>query len=56
VKQPNAAAAIWVAADGETQRVSTGPEILLAGENPKEQATNSVWHDAQKLVSPRDQR
>jgi FAD:protein FMN transferase len=56
VKQLTAAAAIWVAADGETQRVSTGPEILLAGENPKEQATNSVWHDAQKLVSPRDQR
>ena len=33
-----AAAAIWVAADGETETVSTGPEIRLANGNGKQEA------------------
>jgi thiamine biosynthesis lipoprotein len=36
------AAAIWVAADGETETVTTGPEILLAGKRQKEQANAPV--------------
>jgi thiamine biosynthesis lipoprotein len=35
-------AAIWVAADGETKTVTTGPEILLAGKRQKEQVNGQV--------------
>jgi FAD:protein FMN transferase len=38
VKQMADAAAIWVAADGETEMVTTGPEIRVAGKQEKEQA------------------
>jgi FAD:protein FMN transferase len=33
------AAAIWVAADGASKTVSTGPEILLSGKSQREQAS-----------------
>jgi FAD:protein FMN transferase len=50
VKQLADAAAIWVAADGETETVTTGPEIRLAG---KEQART----EARDLAgSPREKR
>jgi FAD:protein FMN transferase len=38
VKKMTDAAAIWVSADGETETVTTGPEIRLAGKQEKEQA------------------
>jgi thiamine biosynthesis lipoprotein len=42
VKEMAEAAAIWVAPDGETETVTTGPEILLAGKRQKEQANAQV--------------
>ena len=38
VKEISDAAAIWISADGETETVTTGPEIRLAGKTEKEQA------------------
>lgn len=38
VKEIADAAAIWVSADGETEMVTTGPEIRLAGKTQREQA------------------
>jgi thiamine biosynthesis lipoprotein len=42
VKKMADAAAIWVAPDGETETVTTGPEIRLAGDAHKEQARAQV--------------
>jgi FAD:protein FMN transferase len=50
VKEIPDAAAIWVAANGETETVTTGPEIRLAGKPQKEQATRIVQR------SPRQER
>jgi FAD:protein FMN transferase len=50
VKQLRDAAAIWVAVDGETETVTTGPEIRLAG---KEQARTEARDLAE---SPREKR
>jgi FAD:protein FMN transferase len=38
VKEMADAAAIWISADGETETVTTGPEIRLSGKQEKEQA------------------
>ena len=38
VKGMTDAAAIWISADGDTETVTTGPEIRLAGKQEKEQA------------------
>jgi len=41
VKSFTDAAAIWVSAEGETETVTTGPEIRLAGKAQKEAATST---------------
>jgi thiamine biosynthesis lipoprotein len=52
VKQIAGAAAIWISADGETETVTTGPEIRLAGK--KEEARASRRKDLWR--SPREKR
>jgi FAD:protein FMN transferase len=48
------AAAIWISADGETETVTTGPEIRLAGKQKEEQAKAGAEKDL--LESPRENR
>lgn len=52
VKQIAEAAAIWISADGETETVTTGPEIQLAGkkEEAKAPGQKDLWR------SPREKR
>jgi thiamine biosynthesis lipoprotein len=52
VKKMADAAAIWVATDGETETVTTGPQIRLAGDAEKEQARMQVSGQE----SPREKR
>ena len=42
VKQVADAAAIWISAEGETEMVTTGPEIRLTGKQEKEQARKAA--------------
>ena len=56
VKQIAEAAAIWVSRDGETQRVTTGPEIRLAGELQKEQGELKTVRDGESVRSSREKQ
>jgi len=53
VKEIADAAAIWISADGETQMVTTGPEIRLAGKQSKEQARGEIREGGGLSGSPR---
>jgi FAD:protein FMN transferase len=54
VKEIADAAAIWVAANGEAESVTTGPEIRVAGKKKSEQA--EVRTEKDLLKSPREKR
>jgi FAD:protein FMN transferase len=56
VKQMADAAAIWVSGDGETQMVSTGPEIQLARQSQKEQGVLKTARDGESDRTPRDKQ
>jgi len=54
VKEIANAAAIWVSADGETETVTTGPEIRLGGKTRREEAKTDDEQKRELQGSPRE--